>query len=159
MGRTSVYYYMINGGIIEGNTEYSGFSDLSPATYFGSGETRMQMRVVSGGIKGPSEICATSLPILFMKYLAILATVVGAYAQDGSFNASVYSLNNGDIYVIDGTYVAPKPSVRDEIIANYRRMNEELSADIARSRQLSELRRQTDELRRQTDLLRQIANE
>ena len=31
---------------------------------FGSGEFCMQMRVVSGGIKGPSEICATSLPIL-----------------------------------------------------------------------------------------------
>lgn len=94
-----------------------------------------------------------------MKYLAILATVVGAYAQDGSFNASVYGLNKRDIYVIDGTYVAPKPNVRDEIIASYRRMNEELSADIARSRQLSELRRQTRELEEQTRLLRQIANE
>jgi hypothetical protein len=30
---------------------------------FGSVEFCMQMRVVSGGIKGPSEICATSLPI------------------------------------------------------------------------------------------------
>jgi hypothetical protein len=30
---------------------------------FGSGEFCMQMRVVSGGIKGPSEICATPLPI------------------------------------------------------------------------------------------------
>ena len=30
---------------------------------FGSGETCMQMRVASGGVKGPSEVCATSLPI------------------------------------------------------------------------------------------------
>lgn len=43
MGRPSVYSCMTNGGIIEGNTEYSGFSDLSPATYFGSGETDMKM--------------------------------------------------------------------------------------------------------------------
>jgi hypothetical protein len=51
MGRSSVYSCMTNGGIIEGNTEYSGFSDLSPATYFGGGETRMQMRssASSGG--------------------------------------------------------------------------------------------------------------
>ncbi len=35
---------MTNGGIIEGHTENSGCSDLSPVTFFGGGETRMQMR-------------------------------------------------------------------------------------------------------------------
>jgi hypothetical protein len=35
MGRSSVYSCMTNGGIIEGNTENSGFSDLSLATYLG----------------------------------------------------------------------------------------------------------------------------
>lgn len=95
-----------------------------------------------------------------MKYLAIMFTIVGAYGQScGSFSVNVYDLNNRNIYVIDRTYVAPKPNIRDGIIANYRRMNEELSADIARSRQLSELRKQTYELKQQTRILRQIANE
>lgn len=95
-----------------------------------------------------------------MKYLAILATVVGAYGQSyGAFNATTYGVDGRDIRITTGTYTAPKPSIRDEIIANYQRMNAELSADIARSRQLSELQNQTDELRRQTQLLRQMANE
>ena len=95
-----------------------------------------------------------------MKYLAILATVVGAYGQSyGSFNATTYGVDGRDIRITTGTYTAPKPNIRDEIIANYRRMNEELSADIARSRQLSELRQQTYELEEQTRILREIANE
>ena len=51
MGEPSVYYSMTNGGIIEGQMGVYPCSDLSSATYFGSGETRMQMRssTSSGG--------------------------------------------------------------------------------------------------------------
>lgn len=92
-----------------------------------------------------------------MKYLAILATVVGAYGQSyGSFSSTSYGMNGEEITVTTGTYTAPKPSTHDEIMAIYRRMNDELIRDIAESRRAYDAQEQIDELRRQTQLLKEI---
>lgn len=92
-----------------------------------------------------------------MKYLALLATTVGVYGQSyGSFNSTSYDI--GDFRVTTGSYTAPKPSVRDEIIASYQRMNESLSRDIAESRRAFYQQMEIDELKRQTRILEQIAN-
>lgn len=149
---------MTNGGIIEGNTENSGFSDLSPATLLWErGDPSCKCRVASGGIKGPSEVCATSLPILFMKYLAML--LVGASVSYGQqFNGTVFDLDSGRIQVINGSIDSSKSS-RDESLARLRRMNAELEASLANMRAEAEMSRQTRELREQTELLRKIANE
>jgi len=149
---------MTNGGIIEGNTENSGFSDLSPAALLWErGDLTCKCRVASGGIKGPSEVCATSLPINFMKYLAML--LVGASVSYGQqFNGTVFDLDSGRIQVINGN-IDSSASSRDESIARLRRMNAELEASIANMRAEAEMARQTRELREQTELLRKIANE
>lgn len=152
---------MTNGGIIEGNTENSGFSDLSPATLLWErGDLTCKCRVASGGIKGPSEVCATSLPINFMKYLALL--LVGASVSYGQpFQGTVVDYNTGNpVQIINGSIdqsdiTAP---IRRNIEA-YRRMNAELEASIANMRVEAEMARQTRELREQTELLRKIANE
>lgn len=152
---------MTNGGITEGNTEYSGFSDLSPATLLWErGDLTCKCRVASGGIKGPSEVCATSLPILFMKYLAML--LVGASVSYGqSFSGTAYNLNNGDFQIIQGNIdsSADPNRAHRERMARYERMNAELSASINAMRAEAELQNQTRELRKQTELLRKIANE
>jgi len=145
---------MTNGGITEGNTM---FSDLSPATYFGSGETCMQMRVASEGVKGPSEACATSLPINFMKYLAML--LVGASASYGQqFNGTVVDLDSGRIQVINGEIEKPYEPYQPQIDI-YRRIAEDAQASIDRMRAESEARAQLRELREQTELLRKIADQ
>ena len=121
------------------------------------GDPSCKCRVASGGIKGPSEVCATSLPILFMKYLAML--LVGASVSYGQqFNGTVFDLDSGRIQVINGN-IDSSANSRDESLARLRRMNAELEASIANMRQQEELARQTRELREQTELLRKIANE
>ena len=79
---------------------------------------------------------------------------MGLEVRAEDFNATVYNLNNNDTYVIDGTYVAPKPSLRER----YRKMNDELSESIARNRAEHYAEQQVWELRRQTELLEKIAN-
>lgn len=157
MGRSSVYSCMTNGGIIEGNTEYSGFSDLSPATYFGSGETRMQMREALWGIKGPLKVLRHPAPNIFMKHLAML--IVGASASYGQqFNGTVVDLDSGRIQVINGEVEQPYQPYQPQIDI-YRRIAEEAQASIDRMRAESGARAQLRELREQTELLRKIANE
>ena len=120
----------------------------------------MQMRVASEGVKGPSEVCATSLPINFMKYLALL--LVGASVSYGQqFNGTVFDLDSGRIQLINGR-VSPDDGVaaiRQSTLEGYRRMNAELEVSIANMRAQAEMERQTRELREQTELLRKIANE
>lgn len=96
----------------------------------------------------------------------LILTAIGAVAyhsacgqSDGSFSGTTYDLDSGRINVINGTYTAPKPSVRDETIANYRRMNAELEQSINHQREMSELSRQTREMREQTRLLEKMAQD
>ncbi len=148
---------MTNGGITEGHTEYSGCSDLSPVTFFGGGETRMQMREALGGVKGPLGVLRHPAPIYFMiKYLALL--VVGASVSYGQqFNGTIYDLNSGRVQVLNGNITQPN-NPRDESIAILRRLNAELEVSLANQRQEYELRQQTYELQRQTRLLQEIAD-
>lgn len=147
---------MTNGGIIEGHTENSGCSDLSPATLsFGSGETRMQMRKKS--IAGGLLISAPPRSRYFMKYLAILA--VGASVSYGqSFNGTVYDLDTGRIQTINGQIEKPYQPYQPQIDA-YSRIIAETQASIDRMRAESEARAQLRELREQTELLRKIADQ
>jgi len=150
---------MTNDGIIEGHTENSGCSDLSPVTYFGSGETRHENAEEFNGW-GAVGFCATPLPIFFMKYLALLA--VGASVSYGQqFSGTGYNLNNGEFLIIQGTTDSTVDSnqVHRERMARYRQMNAELSASINAMRAEAEMANQTRELREQTELLRKIANE
>ncbi len=148
---------MTNGGIIEGHTENSGCSDLSPVTFFGSGETRMQMREALGGIKGPSRVLRHLAPNTFMKYLVLL--VIGASVSYGQqFNGTIFDLDSGRIQVINGEVEQPYQPYQPQIDI-YRRIAEEAQASIDRMRAESEARAQLRELREQTELLRKIANE
>jgi hypothetical protein len=149
---------MTNGGIIEGHTENSGCSDLSPVTYFGSGETRMQMQKnsMAGGLLG----FAPPRSRYFMKYLTLL--VVGASVSYGQqFNGTVFDLDTGRIQVINGSMSEDDSisAMRQRTIDGYRRMNAELEVSIANMRAEAEMASQTRELREQTELLRKIANE
>ena len=145
---------MTNGGITEGHTENSGCSDLSPVTYFGSGATPHENAKLCqfGGI----SIAAPPRSHYFMKkYLALL--IVGASVSYGQqFNGTVFDLDSGRIQVINGTINCPQP--KDTPLQTMRRINAELresnarlSAEIAASNQL-------EELRRQTRLLKEIAD-
>ena len=150
---------MTNDGIIEGHTENSGCSDLSPVTYFGSGETRHANAEEFNGW-GAVGFCATPLPISFMKYLALL--VVGASVSYGQqFNGTIFDLDTGRIQVINGSMSEDNSvaAMRQRTIDGYRRMNAELEVSIANMRAEAEMARQTRELREQTELLRKIANE
>ncbi len=149
---------MTNGGITEGHTENSGCSDLSPATYFGSGETRMQMREALWGIKGPFKVLRHPAPNTFMKYLVLLL-IVGTSASYGQqFNGTIFDLDSGRIQVINGEVEQPYQPYQPQIDI-YRRIAEEAQASIDRMRAESEARAQLRELREQTELLRKIANE
>ncbi len=148
---------MTNGGIIEGHTENSGCSDLSPATYFGSGETRMQMREALKGIKGPFKVLHHLAPNTFMKYLVLL--VIGASVSYGQqFNGTVVDLDSGRIQVINGEIEKPYQPYQPQIDA-YKKIIADTQASIDRMRAESEARAQLRELREQTELLRKIANE
>jgi len=150
---------MTNGGITEGHTENSGCSDLSPVTYFGSGETRHENAEELSGW-GAVGFCATPLPIFFMKYLALL--LVGASVSYGQqFNGTVFDLDTGRIQVISGSMSEDNSvaAMRQRTIDGYRRMNAELEVSIANMRAEAEMASQTRELREQTELLRKIANE
>ena len=146
---------MTNGGITEGKTENSGFSDLSPATYFGSGETDMKMRSQQwfGGI-------AAGVPPrsrYFMRYLALLL-IIGASACYGqSYNGTIYDLRSGRVQVVDG-YINQPTNPREDSLTILRRLNAELEVSLANQRQEMELRNQTYELQKQTRLLQQIAD-
>jgi len=147
---------MTNDGIIEGHTENLGCSDLSPVTYFGSGETRHENAEKFNGW-GAVGFCATPLPISFMKYLALL--LVGASVSYGQqFNGTVFDLDSGRIQVINGE-IDSTYSNGDKYLAGLRRLNAELEASINAMRMRREMDRQTSELREQTELLRKIANE
>lgn len=147
---------MTNGGIIEGHAEYSACSDLSPATSFGSGATRMQMRKPAT-IRGNCSWCATPLLNLSMKY--ILLAVIGASVSYGQqFNGTIVDLDSGRIQTFQGQTIDRDRDHRERM-ANYERISAEMSASINAMRQEGEMRRQTYELRRQTELLRKIANE
>ncbi len=147
---------MTNGGIIEGHTEYSGCSDLSPATFFGGGETRMQMREALGGVKGPLGVLRHLAPICFMiKYLALL--VVGASVSHGQqFNGTIFDVNTGRIQVISGETEPEYKPYQPQIDA-YKKIIADTKARIAQMRVESEAREQTHQLRMQTEYLRKIA--
>ena len=92
-----------------------------------------------------------------MKYLLLALTTVGAYGQSfGSFSSTSY--DTGNYRVTTGIYTVPKPSITDEVIAAYRRMNDELSREIAESRRNFYAREQIEELKRQTRVLQEIAD-
>lgn len=148
---------MTNGGIIEGHTEYSACSDLSPATFtFGSGATRIQMQEPAT-IRGNCRWCATPLLNLSMKY--ILLAVIGASVSYGQqFDGTIVDLDSGRIQTFQGQTIDRDRGHRERM-ANYERMNAEISASIDAMRQQGEMQRQTEELRKQTELLRKIANE
>ena len=150
---------MTNDGITEGHTENSGCSDLSPVTYFGSGETRHENAEEFNGWGAVGFTPPRSLN-LFMKYLALL--IVGASVSYGQqFNGTALDLDTGRIQVITGS-ISPDDSVgamRQRTINSYRRMNAELEVSIANMRTEAEMARQTRELREQTELLRKISNE
>ncbi len=135
---------MTNGGITEGHTENSGCSDLSPVTFFGGGETRMQMREALGGVKGPLGVLRHLAPICFMiKYLALL--IVGASVSYGQqFNGTVFDLDTGRIQAINGTISSTGDDRLDMMLRH--RANQERWA-------------MEREIREQTRLLREIANQ
>ncbi len=92
-----------------------------------------------------------------MKTLLLLALVTSVQAQDGSFNGTVFDLDSGRTQIINGSISRPEP--KDSYLQTLRRINAELaesnarlSAEIAASQQLYELREQTA-------LLRKIANQ
>lgn len=93
-----------------------------------------------------------------MKRLLLLPLLLSnTLAQDGSFNGTIYDLDSGRIQVINGSISNPKP--KDTYLQTLRRINAELaesnarlSAEIAASQQLYELREQTA-------ILRKIANQ
>jgi hypothetical protein len=83
-----------------------------------------------------------------MKKLLLLVLLSSAQAQDGSFNGTVFDLDSGRVQVINGSVDCPQP--KDTLLQTMRRINAELkesnarlSAEIAASNQLYELRRQT----------------
>jgi 2-methylcitrate dehydratase PrpD len=89
------------------------------------------------------------------KLLLLLTLATNIQAQDGSFSGTVFDLDSGRIQVINGSVDSPQP--KDTLLQTMRRINAELkesndrlSAEIAASHQL-------EELRRQTRLLQQIA--
>ena len=133
-------------------------SDLSPVTYFGSGETRHENARASK--IGGSMKLRHPASNLFMKYLLML--VIGASVSYGQqFSATGYNLNNGDFLIIQGAIDSttdPNKAHRERI-SRYRQMNAELEASIANMRAEAEMASQTRELREQTQLLRKIANE
>jgi 2-methylcitrate dehydratase PrpD len=90
------------------------------------------------------------------KLLLLLTLATNIQAQDGSFSGTVFDLDSGRIQVINGSVDSPQP--KDTLLQTMRRINAELkesndrlSAEIAASHQL-------EELRRQTRLLQQIAD-
>lgn len=147
MGRPSVYSCMTNGGIIEGNTEYSGFSDLSPATYFGSGETRMQMRSWQrfGGINASTPPRSHN----FMKYLAIILTIVPSLvlAQGDNYSVSYTDPSTGDIRFLNAT------------VTHNLTKDQELALCHEKIMALFDSQRQRRFQQEQLRLLRQIANQ
>lgn len=86
--------------------------------------------------------------------LIVFIMVAGFGAQAEEFRGSVYNLRNGDYYVIDGTYVAPNPTIRER----YQQMIAESDARIARMRAEYYASQQVWELQRQTELLEKIAD-
>ena len=180
---------MTNDGIIEGHTENSGCSDLSPATYFPRGPmleticTLLDQRLLvsptrrcgSADIFGSGETrmqmqknsmaggplgFAPPRSRYFMTCLALL--LVGASVSYGQqFNGTVFDLDSGRIQVINGSISEDNSvaAMRQRTIDGYRRMNAELEVSIANMRAESEARAQLRELREQTELLRKIANE
>jgi hypothetical protein len=81
-----------------------------------------------------------------MKKLLLLVLLSSAQAQQ--FNGTVFDLDSGRVQVINGSVDCPQP--RDTLLQTMRRINAELaesnarlSAEIAASNQLYELRRQT----------------
>jgi 2-methylcitrate dehydratase PrpD len=90
------------------------------------------------------------------KLLLLLTLATNIQAQDGSFSGTVFDLDSGRIQVINGSVDSPQP--KDTLLQTMRRINAELkesndrlSAEIAASHQL-------EELRRQTRLLQEIAD-
>ena len=151
---------MTNGGIIEGCSALRvGYSDLSPVTYFGSGETRHENAEKFNGWGAVGFTPPRSLN-LFMKYLALL--IVGASVSHGQqFSGTGYNLNNGEFLIIQGAIDSttdPNQAHRERM-ARYRQMNAELEASITTMRAEAEMASQTRELREQTELLRKISNE
>jgi hypothetical protein len=148
---------MTNGGITEGHTENSGCSDLSPATFFGSGETRHANAEKIQWLGGYWVLCHLA-PNTFMKHLALLLIVGASVSYGQQFNGTVFDLDSGRIQVINGE-IDSTARAREESINRLRRINAELEVSLANMRQEAELRQQTRELREQTELLRKIANE
>ena len=80
--------------------------------------------------------------------LIVLLLTTNIRAQDGSFSGTVYDLDSGRIQIISGSVTALAP--KETTLQTLRRINAELaesnariSAEIAASNQLEELRRQT----------------
>ena len=137
-----VYYSMTNGGIIEGQMGVNPCSDLSFATYFGSGETRSNKRMfcklrdsvqVRGDLHGERHLAPDNF---IMKYLSTIILLV--------FHSCCYGFDS---------------ELNAKIIANYQRSNAELEESINRKNMEYEMGRQTRELQEQTRLLRKIAND
>jgi FtsZ-binding cell division protein ZapB len=90
------------------------------------------------------------------KLLLLLTLATNIQAQDGSFSGTVFDLDSGRVQAINGSIESPQP--KDTLLQTMRRINAELkesndrlSAEIAASHQL-------EELRRQTRLLQEIAD-
>jgi hypothetical protein len=137
----------ISEGIIEGRLGILGRSDLSPLPFFGGGATRESE---SFGDLGGSMKLRHPASIFFMKplLLIVLLLTTNIRAQDGSFSGTVFDLDSGRVQVINGSVDCPQP--KDTLLQTMRRINAELaesnarlSAEIAASNQLYELRRQT----------------
>lgn len=91
-----------------------------------------------------------------MKKLLLLALVTSAQAQDGSFYGTVRDLDSGRLQIIRGSVDYPQPrethlQAMRRISAEMAEINDRVSAEIAASNQL-------EELRRQTRLLKEIAD-
>jgi hypothetical protein len=148
---------MTNGGIIEGHSDNSGCSDLSPATFtFGSGETRMQMRNqrwfggIVAGVPPRSRY-------FMMKYLPLL--IVGASVSYGQqFNGTIFDVNTGRIQAINGEIETPYQPYQPQIDA-YKKIVADSQARIDRMNSEFQAMSHLRELREQTYLLRKIANE
>jgi hypothetical protein len=94
---------------------------------------------------------------LFMKKLLLLALVTSVQAQDGSFTGTVYDLDSGRLQVISGSIDCPKQKENTHL-STLRRINAELAESNARMSAEIAASRQLNELRRQTRLLEEIAN-
>jgi hypothetical protein len=95
---------------------------------------------------------------LMKKLLLLLPLLLSnAFAQDGSFNGTIYDLNSGRIQVIRGS-VDIKPT-ESPYLTTLRRINAELAESNARLSAEITANNQLYELREQTRLLRKIADQ